>query len=206
VATGAGTIEITVNAEGWSEPRTYKANIEVGDTQAQATDKLATLINDANIGISAFREAGNATGLNLVSVNELAAGSASGAAEAGKISLSVGSGATAVTGSTVDQTLQEMNLSTVRGAQEAIITIDQAIESIDAQRASLGAVQNRFENTIGNLQNIGENVSAARGRIQDTDYASETANMSKQQIMQQAGTAILAQANQLPQAVLSLLR
>ena len=109
-------------------------------------------------------------------------------------------------GDGTQQTVQEIDISTIRGSQEAIITIDQAIQSIDAQRADLGAIQNRFENTIGNLQNIAENVSAARGRIKDTDYASETANLSKQQIMQQAGTAILAQANQLPQAVLSLLR
>ena len=92
------------------------------------------------------------------------------------------------------------------GAQTAVIAIDQAIQKIDAQRADLGAVQNRFENTIANLQNIAENVSAARGRIQDTDFAAETAALSKNQIMQQAGTAILAQANQLPQAVLSLLQ
>ncbi|MCY1298766.1 A-type flagellin [compost metagenome] len=67
-------------------------------------------------------------------------------------------------------------------------------------------MQNRFDNTISNLQNISENVSSARGRIQDTDFAAETANMTKNQVLQQAGTAILAQANQLPQAVLSLLR
>ncbi|MGE6531806.1 flagellin domain-containing protein [Pseudomonas sp. NPDC077382] len=84
--------------------------------------------------------------------------------------------------------------------------IDGAIESIDSQRATFGAVQNRFDNTIANLQNISENVSAARGRIQDTDFAAETANLSKNQILQQAGTAILAQAKQLPQAVLSLLQ
>ncbi|MNR12908.1 A-type flagellin [compost metagenome] len=93
----------------------------------------------------------------------------------------------------------------MKGAQEAVIIIDQAIQSIDSQRADLGAVQNRFENTISNLQNISENVSAARGRIQDTDFAAETANLTKNQILQQAGTSILAQANQLPQAVLSLL-
>ncbi|MDV6963799.1 hypothetical protein FA559_04085, partial [Pseudomonas aeruginosa] len=67
-------------------------------------------------------------------------------------------------------------------------------------------VQNRFDNTINNLKNIGENVSAARGRIEDTDFAAETANLTKNQVLQQAGTAILAQANQLPQSVLSLLR
>lgn len=86
-----------------------------------------------------------------------------------------------------------------------MFAIDEAIKAIDSQRADLGAVQNRFENTISNLQNIAENVSAARGRIQDTDFAAETANLTKNQILQQAGTAILAQANQLPQAVLSLL-
>lgn len=68
------------------------------------------------------------------------------------------------------------------------------------------SVQNRFDNTINNLKNIGENVSAARGRIEDTDFAAETANLTKNQVLQQAGTAILAQANQLPQSVLSLLR
>ncbi|EQL41566.1 hypothetical protein M770_09750 [Pseudomonas aeruginosa VRFPA03] len=87
-----------------------------------------------------------------------------------------------------------------------MLVIDEAIKQIDAQRADLGAVQNRFDNTINNLKNIGENVSAARGRIEDTDFAAETANLTKNQVLQQAGTAILAQANQLPQSVLSLLR
>ncbi len=89
---------------------------------------------------------------------------------------------------------------------DMLTAIDGAIETIDTQRAKFGAVQNRFDNTISNLQNIAENVSAARGRIQDTDFAAETANLSKNQILQQAGTAILAQAKQLPQAVLSLLQ
>jgi len=100
----------------------------------------------------------------------------------------------------------DIDISSQEGAQNAVSVIDSAIASIDKNRASLGAIQNRFENTIANLQNISENVSAARGRIQDTDYAAETANLSKNQILQQAGTAILAQANQLPQAVLSLLQ
>jgi len=84
--------------------------------------------------------------------------------------------------------------------------IDGALAQIDDVRSGLGAAQNRFDNTIANLQSVQENVSAARGRIQDTDFAAETANLSKNQILQQAGTAILAQAKQLPQAVLSLLQ
>ncbi len=103
-------------------------------------------------------------------------------------------------------TVADIDITTQEGAQNSISIIDAAIASIDKNRAALGATQNRFENTIANLQNISENVSAARGRIQDTDFAAETANLSKNQVLQQAGTAILAQANQLPQAVLSLLR
>ncbi len=90
-------------------------------------------------------------------------------------------------------------------AQNAIETIDAALAQIDSQRADLGAVQNRFSHTISNLANISENVSSSRSRIQDTDFASETAQMTKNQILQQAGTSILAQSNQLPQAALSLI-
>lgn len=101
--------------------------------------------------------------------------------------------------------VEQLDITTAAGAQSAISTIDAALSEIDVTRASLGAIQNRFDSTISNLQNVAENASAARGRIQDTDYAAETANLTKNQILQQAGTAILAQANQLPQAVLSLL-
>ena len=99
----------------------------------------------------------------------------------------------------------KVDISTSIGSQNALGVISAAIANIDSQRAQLGAVQNRFENTISNLQNIAENASAARSRIRDTDYAAETSELTKNQILQQAGTAILAQANQLPQAVLSLL-
>ncbi|GLZ23492.1 B-type flagellin [Stutzerimonas stutzeri] len=102
--------------------------------------------------------------------------------------------------------ISDVDVSTAYGAQGAIDVIDAAIAFIDSQRSDLGAVQNRFDNTIANLQSISENASAARGRIQDTDFAAETATLSKNQILQQAGTAILAQAKQLPQAVLSLLQ
>ncbi|WXL27296.1 flagellin [Ectopseudomonas mendocina] len=102
-------------------------------------------------------------------------------------------------------TVREIDISTSTGAQDALGIINGAIANIDSQRAQLGAVQNRFENTISNLQNISENASAARSRIRDTDFAAETSELTKNQILQQAGTAILAQANQLPQAVLSLL-
>ena len=98
-----------------------------------------------------------------------------------------------------------IDLSTQNGSQSAIDVIDAALANIDESRADLGALQNRFSHTISNLANIQENVSASRSRIQDTDFAVETANMTKNQILQQAGTSILAQANQLPQAALSLI-
>jgi flagellin len=108
--------------------------------------------------------------------------------------------------SSTKSTVSNIDISTADGAQQALAVVDNALAAIDSQRADLGAVQNRFDNTINNLQNISENASAARSRIKDTDYAAETANLSKQQVLQQAGTAILAQAKQLPQAVLSLLQ
>ncbi len=90
-------------------------------------------------------------------------------------------------------------------ASAAITSVDAAIEAIDSKRADLGAIQNRFQSTIRNLSNIVENISSARSRIRDTDFAKETAEMTRAQILQQAGTTILSQANQRPQAALSLL-
>ncbi|NRB25141.1 flagellin [Shewanella sp.] len=98
-----------------------------------------------------------------------------------------------------------IDLSTVDGAQDALGVIDGALASIDSQRADLGAVQNRMGFTINNLQNIQTNVADARSRIQDVDFAKETAEMTKQQILSQTSSAMLAQANQLPQVALSLL-
>jgi len=216
-----GHIAIVVQAAGWTEPRIYSAEIKAGESESSALDKLATLMNDANIGVSAHRNA-DGDELELVSVNALVDDADDVKAGAAVFLASVDSydpdtfnpdtfdmaADTVALTADLDElkAVKDIDIGTVKGSQEAIITIDQAIQKIDAQRADLGAVQNRFENTIANLQNIQENVSAARGRIQDTDFAAETATLSKNQIMQQAGTAILAQANQLPQAVLSLLQ
>ena len=114
------------------------------------------------------------------------------------VSLSVGSGTAVLTGAT--------SAAAMSNIDNAITAIDAAIASIGATRANLGASQNRLTSTISNLQNITENVTAAQGRVQDTDFAAETANLTKQQTLQQASTAVLAQANQLPSAVLKLLQ
>jgi len=98
------------------------------------------------------------------------------------------------------------SIGTATASQTAITSIDAALSQVNTARASLGSTQNRLETTVKDLKNNVENLSASRSRIQDADFASETANLAKSQILQQAGMAMLAQANQLPQQVLSLLR
>jgi flagellin len=98
-----------------------------------------------------------------------------------------------------------VNVSSAATASAALVSLETDIDDISKQRATFGALQNRFESVISNLQNYSENLSASRSRIMDTDFASETANLTKAQILQQASTSILAQANQLPQSALSLL-
>ena len=102
--------------------------------------------------------------------------------------------------------VSSINVATASGAQNAISTIDSALANINSSRANLGAIQNRFGSVVSNLATTSENLSASRSRILDADFAAETANLSRAQILQQAGTAMLAQANALPQNVLSLLR
>jgi flagellin len=99
-----------------------------------------------------------------------------------------------------------VQITDIATAQAAIASIDTAIDEINSQRATFGAVQNRFENVVANLMVATENQAAARSRIMDADYATETANLSRASILQQAGNAMVAQANQLPQQVLALLR
>ena len=99
-----------------------------------------------------------------------------------------------------------LDISTVAGANTAINSMDAALDAVNTARADLGAVQSRFESVVSNLQVTSDNLSAARSRIQDTDFAAETANLTRNQILQQAGTAMLSQANSAPQGVLSLLQ
>jgi flagellin len=103
-------------------------------------------------------------------------------------------------------TIGGMNISTSDAATKAIGTIDNAIEKVSKYRSELGAMENRLNSTVNNLSNVVTNTQASRSRIQDTDYASETTALAKAQIISQAATAMLAQANQQPQSVLSLLK
>ena len=98
------------------------------------------------------------------------------------------------------------NISTATGATTALGILDSAIKSLDSQRSVLGAVQSRFDSVVSNLMNVSENSAAARSRIMDADFASETAALAKNQVLQQAGISVLAQANAQPQNVLALLQ
>ena len=109
-------------------------------------------------------------------------------------------------GSASGQHISDIDLTTVEGANKALTAIDNALSSVSTERSNLGAVQNRFTSTISNLQTSSDNLTSARSRIQDADFAAESAALSRAQVLQQAGTAMLAQANQTGQGVLSLLR
>lgn len=209
-ATVSGTATLTVTVDGVTDPVVLDVELKASDTAAQAADKMAAALNDANLGFSVQKDADG--------VWTILSGAKSGDADASavtSIAFAAGSsegfdftdidGDDADRASATENRVKDIDISTALGAQSAVMVIDEAMKSIDSQRASLGAIQNRFDSTINNLQNIAENASASRARIMDTDYAAESANLAKNQIMQQAGTAMLAQANQLPQAVLSLL-
>ncbi|UUI62652.1 flagellin [Aeromonas salmonicida] len=117
--------------------------------------------------------------------------------------IAVAAGQTAIF--TSGSTANGIDITTQTDAQDVLGAVDAMLEVVDGKRAELGAVQNRLDSTIRNQANISENVSAARSRIRDADFATETANMTKQNILQQAASSVLAQANQRPQSALSLL-
>ena len=203
---GVGTITVTLNDEDSTEIE-ISVELKASDSAEQATAKIAAAINDANIGISVLAdEDGDLKVLTAASADDPAESAiASIGFEGGDSNAEMNDVTTFARATATENRVRDMDISTALGAQSAIMVIDDAMKAIDSQRASLGAIQNRFDSTINNLQNIAENASASRARIMDTDYAAESANLAKNQIMQQAGTAMLAQANQLPQAVLSLL-
>jgi flagellin len=120
--------------------------------------------------------------------------------------ITANSGLAAATTNTATTTgFATLDITSVAGANTAIATMDAALEAVNTTRATLGAIQTRFESVVSNLSINTENLSAARSRIRDADFAAETASLTRSQILQQAGTAMLAQANSIPQNVLSLL-
>ncbi|KLD73073.1 flagellin [Xanthomonas hyacinthi] len=184
--------------------------VAVGDVDADVSKKIAAAINDKLDQTGVYASIDSTTGaLKLESLKagkdfSFTAGSATGATGITFSNAGIATSATAVAGTT--STLQDLDISTFSGAQKALEIVDKALTAVNSSRADMGAVQNRFTSTIANLSSTSENLSASRSRIRDTDYAKETAELTRTQILQQAGTAMLAQAKSVPQNVLSLLQ
>nr|WP_312131811.1 flagellin [Stenotrophomonas pavanii] len=186
-----------------------KQGADAAATGKASREALVTAIN-AKIGeTGVYAEVNGTAGVTLTSVKDSV--NADGSFKAITATPGTWTGATAptFTASTAAPAAKyasDLDVSTVKGAQQAMEIVDKALGAINSTRADLGAIQNRFTSVVANLQTSSENLSASRSRIKDTDFAKETAELTRTQILQQAGTAMLAQANQVPQNVLSLLQ
>ena len=208
-------------------------NIATASVAASGLSGFATAIaaggvtiNGTDIGaITAVGSASERANQMVEAINKVSAQTNVGAsydAATGQISLRSNAGAITVAGTTNSATVAGFanavtaatattgiagtNVQSFGTSQTALVQIDKALEAVNTSRANLGALQSRFENAVSSIQITAENTAAARGRIVDADFAKETSNLSRAQILQQAGTAMVDQANQAPQGVLALLR
>jgi flagellin len=184
--------ELTVSfLNNAGEEKELTINAKAGDD----IEQVATYINGQTDSINAsVSEKGE---LQIVTSNDKVQGEVSfGGSLAGELNM----------GTAQAETVKSIDVTTVGGSQKAVAILDAAMQFVDSNRADLGAFQNRFNHAISNLDNINENVSASNSRIKDVDFAKETTEMTKAQILQQASSSILAQAKQAPNAALGLLR
>ncbi|MCC4599611.1 flagellin [Xanthomonas melonis] len=212
-ATASGTISgmsLSFNDASGTAKSVTIGDIKIanGDDAAAVNKKVASAINDKLDQTGMYASIDTSGNLKLESLKagqdftSLTMGSSTATGitvGAGLATASAASGSTAVT-------LTDLDISTFAGSQQALEIVDKALTAVNSSRADMGAVQNRFTSTIANLSATSENLSASRSRIRDTDYAKETAELTRTQILQQAGTAMLAQAKSVPQNVLSLLQ
>lgn len=212
-ATGAAMTDKTTGATfaaiGTGDLVINGKNVLLAESAADATaasqaTALNTAINAAGItGVTATLNA-DGDGVVLNSSKEITiVATANGTASSG---IANGNVSTTTVAGTPQQGFANEDVKSADAADRMIKAMDAALTAVNSSRADLGAIQNRFTSVVNNLQTNSENLSASRSRIMDADYAKETANLSRSQILAQAGTAMLAQANQVPQNVLSLLR
>ncbi|KAA9001575.1 flagellin [Stenotrophomonas cyclobalanopsidis] len=178
-----------------------------GELAASAAAQINSKIGEAGVYAEVVTTAGtpDTYALKLTSVQadrDLVLGASAALGLTG----STAAAPTSVAATATSAFAKDLDISDYVGAQKALGIVDKALESVNSVRADLGAIQNRFSSVVANLQTSSENLSASRSRIKDTDFAKETAELTRTQILQQAGTAMLAQANQVPQNVLSLLQ
>jgi flagellin len=189
----AGDLQINTVSVGAIAADTNAANRAASiaaavNSVSGTTNVYATLLSTTQVTLT------NSSGGNIVIA-------LSGTADTANTGLTA-----ATTNATTSTGFAALDISSIAGADTAMRQMDAALNAVNTARASLGAVQNRFSSTVANLQTTAENLSASRSRILDTDFAAETATLTRGQILQQAGIAMLAQANALPNQVLALLR
>ncbi len=204
VAATANTVGLKIDSGNGNGPVAIADVATVaGDTTTTSSAKIASAINAQYDKTGVFATVSGAVGSEAITLSSTVAGKVITGTSGTGTGFTVPA-STAV--SATPDTVATLDVSTFVGSQRALTIADTALASVNSGRADLGAIQNRFSTAVTNLQATSENLSAARSRIEDTDFAKETASLTRGQILQQAGTAILAQANALPNGVLALLR
>ncbi len=208
-----GTTGVTASVSGGTLTLTEGSGKDIGIenfANTAATDASITFKGSAeSSGVTLTTAGGTAVTDSAYATGEITFTSSVAFNIKSSVANSAGSILNVAADTTVSATLSAVNavdISTASGADSALAVLDSALEALSGIRSDLGALQSRFESTIGNLQTTAENLSAARSSVQDADFAAETAALTKAQILQQAGVAILSQANSNPQAVLALLQ
>ncbi|WP_432669174.1 flagellin [Pseudomonas umsongensis] len=196
----AGTTQAKLTADTSIDLNGVEVKFKKGDT----SDAIVASINSASTGVMASKNADGT--LNLFADKDITVKDGSAGTGLAALGLTTVANAGTKKATTMETSVSDLNILSAASSQQAIQALDGALQQIDSQRSQLGAVQNRFASTVANLQSISQNSTAAKGRVEDADFASEAAELTKQQTLQQASTAILSQANQLPSAVLKLLQ
>ncbi|MBF6028730.1 flagellin [Pseudomonas sp. P115] len=196
----AGTTQAKLTADTSISLNGVEVKFKKGDT----SDAIVSSINSASTGVKASKNADGT--LNLFADKDITVKDGSAGTGLAALGLTTVAAAGTKSAVTMETSVSDLSILTAASSQQAIQALDDAMQQIDSQRSQLGAVQNRFASTVANLQSISQNSSAAKGRVEDADFASEAAELTKQQTLQQASTAILSQANQLPSSVLKLLQ
>ncbi|MGV8922430.1 MAG: flagellin [Thermomonas sp.] len=202
VTGGAATAFTAVTAGDLTINGTSVGGIAAGASATERASQIRDAVNSVSGTSGVYAVNDTATTVSLVSTTaDITVAFAGASASAATTGLAVGT-----TARSTNTGFATLDISTAAGADTAMQSMDAALSSINTARANMGAIQNRFSSVVANLSSTSENLSAARSRIQDADFAKESAQLSRNQILQQAGTAMLAQANQSTQGVLSLLR
>ncbi|WP_303749933.1 flagellin [Stenotrophomonas pigmentata] len=210
LASGAATSAGSIGGMSVNGVTIETVKVAVGDTGTDVSKKMAAAINEKMDQTGVYAEVDKDGKLSMTSVKagkdftftDATKTDAAGLAYSGA---GIVAGTVAANATTGTKFLKDLDISSVAGSQQALEIVDKALTAVNSSRADMGAIQNRFSSTISNLSTTSENLSASRSRIRDADYAKETAELTRNQILQQAGTAMLSQANSSTQSVLSLL-